>query len=188
MASPRRQSTLIELIRDRPASAGAGSHVRADRVKPEPMARPRKQRHATAASGDGGHQGFDIAAFGRFFAAGRRLTFPMGYLFIAIALVLASWIGMYTIGYARAESRMKDDQIARLTSTSDPLLAGGTTTASNTSNRRLPSANNTTRPSFLDGHNGNDTMVVGTNGDTLIGGGGGGDAVSGYTADDRDRV
>lgn len=120
MASPRRHSTLIELIRDRPSSFGPGAPVRAERVKPEPVGRPRSSR--SSGSGDRAG-GFDITSMGKMFAAGRRLNLPMGYVFIAAALILASWIGMYMIGYSRAQGLIEDDRIARLTSSSDPLLA-----------------------------------------------------------------
>jgi hypothetical protein len=116
MASPRRHSTLIELIRDRPTSFGPGAPVRAVRIKPEPVGRPR-------AGGSDRGGGFDIASMGRMFAAGRRLNLPMGYVFIVAALILASWIGMYMIGYSRAQGLIEEDRIARLTSSSDPLLA-----------------------------------------------------------------
>jgi len=144
MASPRRHSTLIELIRDRPSSMGSAPPVRADRIKPERAAKPRKERPQRAGRAEGDDNGFDIASFGKLFAAGRRLTFPMGYVFIAAALVLISWIGMYTLGYARAESALKDAQIARLTSTSDPLLTDGAPVTA--PDRRLPSNNANTAP------------------------------------------
>ncbi|MCB9838854.1 MAG: hypothetical protein H6813_05905 [Phycisphaeraceae bacterium] len=120
MASPRRHSTLIELIRDRPNSYNAPAPIRADRVKPEPVSRSRRSD-----AGAGGRGGFDIASLGRWFAAGRRLNLPMGYVFIAVALVLISWIGAYMIGYSRAENLQETERIARLTSTADPLLSQG---------------------------------------------------------------
>lgn len=113
MASPRRHSALIELIRDRPDSIGMSAPVRADRVKAEPASRGR--------SGGGG--GFDVSSAAKLFAAGRRLNVPMGYVFIAVALVIASWFGVYTIGYSRAAGVAEDERIAGLTSTADPLLA-----------------------------------------------------------------
>ncbi len=143
MASPRRHSTLIELIRDRPSSMGSGPPVRAERVKPEPMAKPRKERAHRSSESSSDH-GFDIAALGKFFAAGRRLTFPMGYVFIAAALVLISWIGVYMIGYSRAESAHKNEQIARLTSSSDPLLTDSAPITA--PERRLPTTSNNTAP------------------------------------------
>ena len=135
MASPRRHSTLIELIRDRPTSFGPGAPVRAERVKPEPVGRPRAPRGATGHSAGGG---FDIASMGKVFAAGRRLNLPMGYVFIAAALILISWIGMYMIGYSRAQGLIEDERIARLTSSSDPLLADN---APATSQQRAAAAN-----------------------------------------------
>ncbi len=114
----------------------ASAPIKVDRVKPEP-----KRSHR--GSGGGGERGgFDAASFGKLFAAGRRLNMPMGYVFIAAALVIASWIGMYMIGYSRAESTLEDDRIALLTSTTDPLRTGSASPASTNQPR---AASNTLR-------------------------------------------
>ena len=134
MASPRRNSTLIELIRDRPSSMSSPAPIKAERIKREPR---RSERGS-----EGG--GFDVASFGKWFAAGRRLNLPMGYVFIAAALVIASWIGMYMIGYSRAESTLENERIELLTSTADPLRTGEPATTSN--NRSRAASSGATRP------------------------------------------
>jgi hypothetical protein len=129
MASPRRHSTLIELIRDRPSSIGASTPVRVDRVKPD-----------TGAGMRGGGGGFDVASLGKLFSAGRRLNLPMGYVFIAVALIFASWIGMYMIGYSRAAGVSEADRVARLTTTADPLLSENDKAPGASTTRRSRSA------------------------------------------------
>jgi|GEM_PF-6488911 len=139
MASPRRHSTLIELIRDRPSSIGTSAPVRVDRVKPDTGAR---------GSRSAGNDGFDVASLGKLFSAGRRLNLPMGYVFIALALIFASWIGMYMIGYSRAAGASEADRVARLTSTTDPLLTENAPAAVNQpqGSRRADRATHTQRP------------------------------------------
>jgi len=114
MSSPRRNTTLIELIRDRsgPTRTQAGPPVRAPRVRPEAPGRPSRE----------GRAGFDAEALRGWLSPGRRLNLPMGYVLIALALVLISWIGMYMIGYSRAESTLEAERIAALTTTADPLM------------------------------------------------------------------
>lgn len=154
MASPRRHSTLIELIRDRPTSGMHSVPVRAERIKPEPRSRAKPQRSEPEHSG-----GFDIASLGKMFAAGRRLNLPMGYVFIAAALVLISWIGAYSIGYKRAEGAIEAERIARLTTTADPLRSDAATSADDRAALTAPLRTPNSRP----------TPQVSSNGPTGMG-------------------
>lgn len=151
MASKRRGPVLLELVKGRPVSPLPNDPLNPSPPKPQKTPQPLPATH-TPDDGSG--------AAGSLIS-GRVLRVPAGYLFFAVAAVIAIFLIGWALGHRQAAAEHKREMAALAQRgalpSEDPLLAGGGLTApliSATAPRsaapapasRLPRANTGQRP------------------------------------------